>query len=151
MPVGMGMSDGPCALFIDECLFDGGELHVAWTAKSESRDTVFFSAGDLESPSVKLLHHGDTESLFDLRYELRPDGKPPAAQISNERNSGDTGNGRARIEFDFSGDLLPAAPSTVLLEAYRYPKGYFSDSEDGDNEPVRAPEYDIALKLKKTP
>lgn len=347
-PVGMGMSDGPCAISIDEYLFDGGELHVAWTAKSESRDTVLFSAGDLESPDVKFLHHDDTESLlinnfvplggsmnrvavarefhgytvvtlpdnsngkpfdvtlrgvfmkpvapvvmdseikedivnrptwvasqhgyqmylsywsnvtpdgdggysadardldpyfdaltrdfseaervdayvkgligqnygqllsklvltftvspdkariyhteiigpstfefddqtvtitkadftaahtsvegmilakggmteeslFDLHYELRPDGKPPAAQISNERNSGDTVNGRACIEFDLDGDPLPEAPSMLLLEAYRYPEGFTNDSEGKKNEPVRAPQYDIEFRLKKTP
>jgi hypothetical protein len=344
-PVGRGMADGPCALSVDEWLFDGSELHVTWTAKSESADTVLFTAGSPESPSQTLVQHGGAESLrlttfvplgdslnenaisrefhgytvvtlpdgaggnpfdvtlrgvflqpiapvvmgseikedivnrptwvaerreeqvylnffsnvtsdpeggyssdsqdvdpymrgltenssgaeivdayvkgltgrgyarllselavtftvtpdttricrtgidgpatfefddrtvtitradfaaahtrvegvmlakgnlteedlFDLYYELCPDGQPTAARIQNECGSGDAVSGRDCVEFSLCGDPLAEPPSMVLLEAYYYPLGFFNDSV-GENEPVREPGYDIALKLKK--
>lgn len=342
-PVGKGLADGCCALSVDECLFDGSELYVSWTAKSESADMVLFTASSLESPSEKFLRHGDTESLglytfvplggsfprefhsctvvtlpggaenkpfsvtlrgvflnpvapvvmdseikegivnrptwvaerraeqvylrffsnvtpdpeggyssdsrdvdpymsgltqnssgaeivdacvkgltgegyarllselavtftvtpdaarirrtgidgpatfefddrtvtvtkadfaaahtcvegvmvakgglteedlFDLHYELCPDGEPTAARIQNGCGSGDAVDGRACVEFKLWGDPLLEPPSMILLKAYRYPEGFFGDSVDGKNEPVREPGYDIALKLKKAP
>ena len=90
------------------------------------------------------------EGLFDLYYELCPDGQPTAVRIQNERGSGDAVSGRDCVEFSLCGDPLAEPPSMVLLEAYHYPLGFFNDSV-GQNEPVRAPEYDIALKLRTTP
>ncbi len=91
------------------------------------------------------------EDLFKLHYEPCPDGKPTDVQIAKESNSGGPIDGEQSVELHYWGDPLPEAPSYVLLKAYWYPEGLFHRVEGKRSDPVRTPEYDIALWLKKVP
>ena len=89
------------------------------------------------------------EDLFKLYYEPCPDGKPTDVQIAKELNSGGPFDGEQSVELHYWGDPLPEAPSYVLLEAYWYPNGMFNQSAGKKSAPVRVPEYDITLRLKR--
>ena len=100
-PVKAAKADGPYSLSVDECLFDGNELHVNWTAKSESGDLAFFTASDLESSTIKLLQQGWLESL----------------QLNTFVPLGDSLNGRA-VSREFHGYTVVTLPDDIGDEPF---------------------------------
>jgi hypothetical protein len=108
-----------------------------------------FSAAHTSLEGVMIAKGGAAEEdLFKLNYELCPNGVKAAVNINCEQGSANPVNGHDCVEFNLWGDPLPELPDTVTLQAYRYPEGLFDESGD-QNTPVRVPEYDITLKLKK--
>lgn len=111
-----------------------------------------FTAAHTDLEGLMLIKGSTTEKdLFKLFYELRPDGKKTDARINSQEDSYCGDAGLEGVTISQWGDPLPEAPSYVLLEAYWYPDGFLNDSTGKKATPMRAPEYDITLKLKKVP
>jgi hypothetical protein len=111
----------------------------------------FSAAHTLVNATVTTRGETTINDLEKLEYSLRADEGAEDLRVGTCWGIQGSVDGPGSIDLTFLGDPLPEAPSCVLLEAYQYPNGIFDKATDEQNTPVRAPEYDITLKLKKVP
>ena len=82
--------------------------------------------------------------LSRLTYELWPDGNKLRMSRSQSENTATIG-APMTVELSYTGNPLFETPSFLLLKAYMEPDSQSSNSSD----PVRVPERDITLQLRK--
>jgi len=125
------MIEGPSTFEFDECTVviekaDFSAAHFLIEASVDQNEEVVW-------PTV----------MRDLTYELHPDGNK-IELLSAQRDLGLSDDGRLAISLAYTGNPTFETPSTLLFKAYVEQDGVGTD-------PVRLPEYDIILRLKKTP